>query len=180
MEEMRRKDREMNKEFAYSIIDKADFGSLATINEDDTPYSVPISFVRKENIIYIHSAIKGTKINNINKNPEVSMSFVGAINIPFPDKGASVGKKPSDLFTTEFESAVIFGTASMVDNNNEKILALKLLGEKYTPDNMGFFNDALKDSIEITNVIRIEIRKITGKRKKYDKAGKEMKWGRME
>ncbi len=180
MEEMRRKDREMDIDFAHSIIDKAAFGSLATINEDNTPYSVPISFVRKGNIIYIHSATKGTKINNIIKNPEVSMSFVGDVNIPFPDEESSVGRKPSDVFTTEFESAVIFGSASMVDNNNEKILGLKLLCEKYTPDNMGFFSDAIKDSMDMTNVIRIEIRKITGKRKKYDKAGKEMKWGRME
>lgn len=180
MEEMRRKDREMDKEFAYSIIDKADFGSLATINEDNTPYSVPISFVRKENLIYIHSATKGNKIKNITNNPEVSMSFVGDINIPFPDEESSIGRNPSDVFTTEFESAVIFGTASIVENNNEKILALKLLCEKYTPNNMGFFNDAIRDSMDITTVIRIDIRKITGKRKMYDKSGKEMKWGRME
>ena len=45
---------------------------------------------------------------------------------------------------------------------------------------MEFFNDAIKDSMDMTNVIRIEIRKITGKRKKFDKEGKEMKWGRME
>ncbi len=168
MEEMRRKDREMDIDFAYSIIDKADYGSLATINEDNTPYSVPISFVRKENIIYIHSATEGTKIKNMRNNPEVSMSFVGDINIPFPDEKASVGIKPTDVFTTEFESAVIFGTASLVDNANEKILALRLLCEKYTPDNMGFFKDAIKDSIELTNVIRIEIRKITGKRNKVN------------
>lgn len=180
MEEMRRKDREMDKDFAYSIMDKSDFGSLATINEDNTPYSLPISFVRKENIIYIHSATKGTKIRNITKNPQVSMSFVGDINIPFPDEESSAGRKPSDVFTTEFESAVIFGTASIVDNRNEKILALKLLCEKYTPNNVGFFNDAIKDAMDITTVIRIEISKITGKRKEYDDEGKEMKWGRME
>lgn len=180
MEEMRRKDREMDKDFAYSIMDKSDFGSLATINEDNTPYSVPISFVRKENIIYIHSATKGTKIRNITKNPEISMSFVGNISIPFPDEESSAGRKPSDVFTTEFESAVIFGTATIVENRNEKILALKLLCEKYTPNNVGFFNDAIKDAMDITTVIRIEISKITGKRKKYDDEGKEMKWGRME
>ena len=180
MEEMRRKDREMDKEFAYSIIDNADFGSLATINEDNTPYSVPISFVRKENLIYIHSATKGTKISNITRNPEISMSFVGNINIPFPDEESSAGRKPSDVFTTEFESAVIFGQASIVDNRNEKILALKLLCEKYTTNNMRFFNDAVKDSMDITTVIKIEIRKITGKRKRYDDEGKEMKWGRIQ
>lgn len=180
MEEIRRKDREMDESFAYSIIDKVDFGSLATVNENNTPYSVPISFVRVENVIYIHSATKGNKIKNITNNPEVSMSFVGDINIPFPDEKSSVGRKPREVFTTEFESAVIFGTASIVENRNEKILALKLLCEKYTPKNMAVFNDAIIDAIDITNVIRIDIRNITGKRKKYDQEGIEMKWGRME
>lgn len=40
--EMRRKDRKMDIEFAYSIIDKADFGTLATVTEDGVPYCIPI------------------------------------------------------------------------------------------------------------------------------------------
>lgn len=179
MEEMRRKDREMDKDFAYSIIDKVDFGSLATINKDGTPYSVPISFARKDNIIYIHSALKGTKIENIKNNSEISMSFVGDINIPYPDEKSSIGIKPSEVFTTEFESAVIFGTAYIVEDINEKVLALRLLCEKYTPNNMKVFDDAIKEAIGFTCVIRIDIRKITGKRKKYDEKGLEMKWGRI-
>ena len=176
MEEMKKKDLEMDKHFAYSIIDKADFGSLATINEDNTPYSVPISFVRKENIIYIHSSIQGTKIRNITKTPEVSMSFVGDINTPFPiiDEEIYIGRKLSEIFTTEFESAVIFGIASRVENRNEKILALKLLCEKYTPNNMDTFNEKIKDSMDFTTIIRIEIKKITGRRKRYDEQGKKI------
>lgn len=176
MKEMRRKDREMDKQFAYSIIDKADFGSLATINEDGTPYSIPISCVRKDDSIYIHSSLQGTKIENIRRSPKISMSFVGEINIPFPNEESSTGMKPSEVFTTEFESAVVFGNANIVDDVNEKILALRLFCEKYTPENMKFFSDAIKDAINITCVIRIDIAHITGKRKKYDNDKVEMKW----
>lgn len=180
MQEMRRKDREMDKDFANSIIDKVHFASLAMINMDRTPYSIPISFVRKDNMIYIHSALKGTKIEIIKSNPEVSMSFVGDINIPYPDEESSIGIKPSEVFTTEFESAIIFGKANIVEDINEKILALRLLCEKYTPNNMAVFDNAIKDAINYTCVIRIDIRNISGKRKKYDTNGLEMKWGRME
>lgn len=44
---------------------------------------------------------------------------------------------------------------------------------------MGFFDDAIKDSLRVTNVIRIDIKDVSGKRKKYDKDGIEMKWGRV-
>lgn len=176
MQQMRRKDREMNKDFAYSIIDKAQFGSLATTNEDGSPYCIPISFARHGDKVYIHSARQGTKIENIKKNPNVCMSFVGDINIPFPDEASSVGRKASEVFTTEFESAIIFGTANIIIDNEEKIFGLRLLCEKYTPNNMSFFDNAVEDALNLTNVIRIDIENISGKRKKYDEDGIEMKW----
>ena len=45
---------------------------------------------------------------------------------------------------------------------------------------MPYFEAAIEGSLKITCVIRIDIERITGKRKKYDKGGVEMKWGRME
>lgn len=190
MKEMRRKDREMDEKFAYSIIDKAEFGTLATIDEDGNPYCIPISFARCDNKIYIHSAHQGSKIENIKRNPKVCISFVGDINVPAPGSAGELeeamkdpktfGKKASGKFTTEFESTVVFGMASIVDDNEEKILGLRLLSEKYCPWNMPYFDAAIENSLRVTCVIRIDIESITGKRKKYDKDGVEMKWGRME
>jgi hypothetical protein len=58
-------------------------------------------------------------------------------------------------------------------------MALRLICEKYTPDSMPFFETAAAKSMKITGIVRVDIDEITGKRKKYDKDGKEMKWGRM-
>lgn len=180
MSEMRRKDREMDEKFAYGVIDKVEFGTLATVNEDNTAYCIPISFARSENKIYMHSAFQGTKINNIKANNKVSMSFVGSTNIPFPDPESAIGIKPSDVYTTEFESAIIKGTATFVEDEEEKKLALRLICEKYCPNNMQFFEEVVKSALKITCVIRIDIEDVKGKRKKYDINKQEMKWGRME
>ena len=180
MLEMRRKDREMDENFAYGVIDKVAYGTLATINEDNTPYCVPISFARLENKIYIHAAFQGTKINNIKANENVTMSFVGDINVPFPDPESCEGIKGSGVFTTEYESAIISGKAVFIDDEEEKILALRLICEKYCPNNMVHFNDAIASSLKNTCIIRIDIENIKVKRKKYDSNKQEMKWGRME
>ena len=45
---------------------------------------------------------------------------------------------------------------------------------------MPYFMDAVEASLRVTCVLRIDIENISGKRKKYDKDGIEMKWGRME
>lgn len=190
MSEMRRKDREMDMNFAYSILDKAEFGSLATLNEDGSPYCIPVSTVRQEDKIYIHGASQSTKIENIKRNPKICMSFVGDVKAlpPSPreefDKDrqdpAAFGRIASKKFATEYELAVVFGTAHIIEGREEKILGLKLLSEKYTPGNMPYFNAAIEDSLKKTCVLRIDIEKITGKRNQFDKDGVEMKRGRVE
>ena len=83
-------------------------------------------------------------------------------------------------FTLEYESAVINGIAQEVFNEEEKILALRKICEKYTPLNMKEFDNAIERSLSRTAVWEIEIESITGKRKKYDTNGNEMKFKRME
>lgn len=190
MKEMRRKDRQMDEAFAYSVIDKAEFGTIATVNEDGSPYAVPVSMVRLDNKIYIHSATKGNKVENILRNPKVCMSFVGDVHVPDPGPKEELEEALKDIekfkkladekFTTEFESAVIFGEAVLVTDKEEKILGLRLLCEKYNPWNMPYFDAAVDSGFNITHVIRIDIDEITSKRKKYNKDGIEMKWGRIE
>lgn len=165
---MRRKDREMPEHFALSIVDKCEYGVMATVNEDGSPYCVPLSVVRDGNSVYFHCANEGQKIANIAKNPQVCISCVGDTHIPQGE------------FTTEYESAIIFGTAKEVKPDDEKIHALRLLCLRYTPGNMEAFNNAIEKSLSRTAVWKVEIEHITGKRKKYGKDGKELKFGRME
>ena len=47
-------------------------------------------------------------------------------------------------------------------------------------NNMENFEDAIAKSLDRTAVWKIRIENLTGKRKKYDKSGEEMKFGRME
>jgi nitroimidazol reductase NimA-like FMN-containing flavoprotein (pyridoxamine 5'-phosphate oxidase superfamily)/ribosomal protein S18 acetylase RimI-like enzyme len=166
---MRRKDREMDVDFAYSVIDNAEYGTLATVNDDGYPYCIPLSYARQDDKIYFHSALQGLKIENLHRDSRVCMSFVGNVKVP---------PEYIDQFTTEFESAVIFGEANLVHAQDEKITALKLISEKYCPEQMESFVEAVESSLKITNIVRIDINHITAKRKKYDSSGKEMKWGR--
>ena len=88
--------------------------------------------------------------------------------------------RATDKFTTEFESAVIRGNACEVTDDDEKIHALRLICQRHTPANMEQFDAAIEKSLARTGVWKIDIAEITGKRKKYDSSGKEMKFGRME
>ena len=86
----------------------------------------------------------------------------------------------SNVFTTEFESTIVTGVAKLVDDEDEKIGAMRLICEKYTPDKMQYFETAIVAGLNRTNVYRVKMETISAKRKKYDSEGVEMKYGRME
>ena len=84
----------------------------------------------------------------------------------------------SKVFTTEYESAVVTGVVKRVDDESEKIKALRLICEKYASDKMKYFHIAAQSGLSKTEVYRIEIKEVRAKRKRYDQFGEEMKWGR--
>lgn len=190
MDEMRRKDRQMDKEFALEVIDKASFGVVSMVDEKDEPHGLPLSIVREGNNLYFHSARDGRKVKILERNPRVSITFVGYVNVPklYSNKDlddivkdeSKAGLLVTSVFTTEFESAIVKGKVVLVEDEAEKIKVLELVCQKYTPDKMDYFNMAVKSGLKSTNVYKIEIEDISSKRKRYDKDGQEMKWGRME
>lgn len=186
---MRRKDREMNREFGLEVIDNSIYGVVSMV-DDNKPYGIPISIVRHGNTLYFHSAMDGRKVKTLDKNPNVSVAFIGDTKIPeiytkeeldevIKDE-SKMGLIISDVFTTEFESTVVEGKVKLVEDEDEKIKAMRLICEKYTPTKMDYFNMAISSGLKRTNVYRIEIEAIKAKRKKYDVNGEEMKWGRIE
>lgn len=187
---MRRKDRKMSTEFGVRVIDKARYGVISIVDENNEPYGIPLSIVRSSNTLYFHSAKDGKKVKIFEKNPKVSIAFVGETKIPenytkneldeiLKDESKAI-LLISKVFTREYESAVVKGQVKLVEDREEKIKAMKLICEKYTPTKMDYFNLAIKAGLNKTNVYSIEIEEIKAKRKKYDINGEEMKWGRME
>lgn len=187
---MRRKDREMNKEYGLKLVDRSDYGVVSMVDSDNRPYSLPLSIVRDHDLLYFHSAKDGKKVGLLKNNIDVSIVFVGETKIPenfSKDELEEMSKDESrgiqfisKVFTTEFESTIIDGNLLKVEGRDEKIKALRLICEKYTPDKMDYFPIAIKAGLEKVNIYSVKIKNITAKRKKYDENNEEMKWERME
>ena len=186
---MRRKEREMNREFGLKIIDAARYGIISMVDKDGKPYGLPLSIVRDGEVLYFHSAKEGKKVEALEQNTEVSVAFVGETRIPenytreelddMVRDEANAKLFISNVFTTEFESAIIFGKVKLVEDEDERIKAMRLICEKYTPTKMDYFDMAVRTGLGRANVYRIEIEQLTAKRKKYDEYGEEMRFGRV-
>ncbi len=187
---MRRKDREMNSEFAKYVIDKASFGSLAVYDDELGLENLPLSIIRLGDDLYFHSAKLGRKVEFFKKNPRVTISFVTDIKIPenysqeellsFKEDKSRAKDLISNVFTTEFASSIAYGKVFLVQDKEEKILAMRTICEKYTPDKMDYFDLAIEAGLSRVNVYKVPIEKLSSKRKKYDTKGIEMKYMRFK
>lgn len=74
-----------------------------------------------------------------------------------------------------------FGKAEVVTDLEEKVQALRAISQRFLPQHMDAFEDAVHRSLHRTTVVRITLlAPPTGKRKQYDQNGDEMKYSRME
>lgn len=74
--------------------------------------------------------------------------------------------RPTDEFTTKYESAIIRGKIFEVLDDNEKIAALRAICQRHTPANMPNFDEAISRSLKITAIWKVIIEDVDGKRRK--------------
>lgn len=153
MNEVRRKDREISAEEAWSVLRDAEYGFLSTVSPEGAPYGVPLSFCVLNRHIYFHCAMAGRKTDNLEANSLVSFCAVGETRV-IPDK-----------FSTKYQSAIVAGVAEEVFSE-EKQQALEGLVRKYSPDFIesgAKYIDALTHK---TRVFKIPVGEISGKARK--------------
>ena len=174
MNKMRKASREMPADWALDIMRKAPYITVSFIRPDGTAYGVPLSLAStNDKTWYFHCAPEGDKLDAIAAHPEVCLSAVTKCT---PTVGPNDGS-----FTLQYRSAIAFGRAVLVTNVEEKVAALRAISERFLPQYMDAFDEAVHRSLHRTAVVRITLTASpTGKRKQYDKQGEEMKYGRME
>ena len=171
---MRKASREMSADWALEIMHKAPYITVSFTRPDGTAYGVPLSLASTNGEVwYFHCALEGEKLDAIAAHPEVCLSAVTKC-------APTIGPKDGS-FTLQYRSAIAFGRAELVTDETEKIEALRIISQRFLPQHMDAFDDAIRRSLHRTAVVRITLTSVpTGKRKQYDKDGEEMKYGRME
>lgn len=146
---LRRFRQQLPSEETDRILNDGKYAVWAVSGDDDYPYAVPVNYVCRARTIFIHSAAQGHKIDAIRRNPKCSLCIV--------DKDDIVPEE----FTSYFRSVIVFGTAHIIESEEEKITALRLLSDKYSP---GINPSAeIQRFLKAVFIIRIDIEYVTGK-----------------
>lgn len=149
---------QLNQDEIKALLNRTMTGVLSTINQDGTPYSIPVHFAVLNERIYIYGMPNGKKIDNIKNNPNVCFIVYEMNKLVFSDE-----KNPCTT-NTEYISVVMQGTAMILDNYDEKKEALNAIVAKYTPQ---LVNEKLpSNTVNHTTVLQIAIEMLSGKHHK--------------
>jgi len=112
---MRRKDRQLTQEEAWAILKEQDYGILAVTGDEGWPYAVPMNYFVQDGALYLHCAQEGHKLDAIAKDDRVCFTVVAQHDLI-----------PSQI-TTVYKSVVVFGHASLVEEDQERLALLASL-----------------------------------------------------
>jgi len=137
-------------------------GRISSIDKNGFPQIIPMNFVFLNDAIYLHSHVRGEKLENISRNNKVGFEVDKELEF-LP----SYFEDPNDasLADTLYISVVIKGIGSFVTDRKEKTLALNGLIEKYQPEGQ---YDPIKSDMEVLDevtVIKVTPQTIHGKYK---------------
>jgi hypothetical protein len=161
-----------SKNKIIEFLNKESTGRIASIDDNGFPQIIPMNFVFLEDSIYMHSHVKGEKIDNIKRNSKVG--FEVDKNLEFLPSYFSDPENAA-LADTFYISVVIKGKANLVEDKDEKVLALNGLMKKYQPEGKYQPMTADMSVLERTAVIKIVPKEMNGKYKIGQNMNKEEK-----
>ena len=151
-----------SKEKIIEFLSSQQTGRISSIDENGYPQIIPMNFVFINDVIYMHSHIRGEKLDNIRRNQKVGFEVDKSLEF-LP----SYFSDPTDasLADTLYISVVIKGNGDIVSDREEKTTALNGLIKKYQPEG-GY--EPIKPEMDVLNeveVIKIVPESLRGKYK---------------
>ena len=151
-----------SKDKIIEFLSSQQTGRIASIDNNGFPQIIPMNFVFIDDTVYMHSHIRGEKLDNIKRNQKVG--FEVDKNLEFLP---SYFSDPTDasLADTLYISVVIKGNAGIVSDKKEKTNALNGLMKKYQPEG-GY--EPIKPDMDVlkgVEVIKIVPESLKGKYK---------------
>ena len=149
---MRRKEREIKDKAEIERIIQEALVCRVALSDGDSPYVFPVCFGFKDGTIYFHSAQEGKKIEILRKNSKVCFEMDIDIELVEGEKGCEWGIR--------YSSVIGFGTASFVEDIEEKKKALHVLLGHYSDKSYEFSELSLNEVV----IIKIRVESMTGKK----------------
>lgn len=143
-----------DKETIYSILD-SDFVCQIAFVHENYPVIIPTIYGRKENVIYIHGATVSRMLVDLEKGIPISINVTHT-------KGIVLARSAFN-HSLNYESVTIFGTAVLVESEEERMEALKIISDQIIPERWEEIRLPSEKEMKATKVLKIEISEASAK-----------------
>lgn len=152
--EKQNKVRQLREKAAY---DKAtvhavlDSGLVAMVGfvQDRSPIVVPMIYGREGETIFLHGARKARVIRLLEQTEQA------CVNVTLLD--GIVYARSTFNSSMNYRSATVFGRPTLIENTDDKLHAMRVIGEHTMPGRWDECRDSLDKEVKMTGVIRLEI-----------------------
>ncbi len=132
----------------YPILDEALFCTISYAVEN-RPYSIPTSFVRYEDKIYIHGSVGSHFIRELEKGIPVCITVMLA--------DALVVAKSALSHSVNYRSVIIFAEAETILDPQAKLESFKWLVDKVVPGSWDYLRPVTDSEIRRTAVLAFDL-----------------------
>lgn len=138
----------------HDILDEALFCTVSYA-EDNQPFSIPQSFVRRGNYIYLHASVGSHFIRKLANGRPVCITVMLADDL--------VIAKTAFHHSVNYRSVVIFAKGELIDDRDHKYEAFKALTEKMVPGSWDYLKPMSKKEVDKTTAIRFSLEEASAK-----------------
>lgn len=137
-----------DKESLYKVLDAGFLCHVSYLFEGSSVI-IPTAYVRKDDMIYIHGAVKNRMMNSI---LEQNQACVAVTHLD-----GMVLARSAFHHSFNYRSAVVFGTPEIVEDKNEKTMVLKMITDNILPNRWDEVREPSEKELTATMVIGIKI-----------------------
>ena len=126
---------------------------LSMVSPDGKPYVIPMNFGFREDVIYLHGAQHGKKIDILKKNPSVCINFTTDHVLRYQSEQVACS------WSMKYRSVLCYGEAEFIAEPAEKIEALHIVMAQYTKGEFKFNPPSVRE----VNVWKVRVSKFDGR-----------------
>jgi nitroimidazol reductase NimA-like FMN-containing flavoprotein (pyridoxamine 5'-phosphate oxidase superfamily) len=143
-----------DKETIIRILDN-DFVCQIGFVYNNYPVVIPTIYGRKDDILYFHGASVSRMLQTLEKGVSISLNVTKTKGI--------VLARSAFHHSLNYESVTIFGNATLVENDKDKLQALQIISDQIIPERWEEVRAPNKKELNITKVLQLKITEASAK-----------------
>jgi uncharacterized protein len=143
-----------DRESIYAILDEAILCTISFASEGK-PFSIPTAFVRYGDKIYIHGSVGSHFIREIEKGIPVCITVTLMDDI--------VVAKSAFHHSINYRSVIIFATAEIINNIEDKTAAFEWLTNKIVPGSWSYLRAIKENEVRKTTALAFSLEQASAK-----------------